>query len=323
MTPNASYRDNTMLSAYKECPRKYYLRHVLGWRGKGLALPLAFGLSWHSAMDTVWNYAKRIEDQGELAKLAMANFGKTWEEQGLPFDLDLEQIVSMSPRTPSIAHEMLVQYIKKRWTVLQNCELISAEQPFAVPLPRTDNIWYIGRLDKVAVIQGEKVVVEHKTTTDYKKDGGFRSTYVEGWYSDSQVKGYQFGGGLFFPGLEQVWVDAALVHKVVHDAFRFIPVAHQQPLLEEWIRDTRNWALRIQSEEGNYQEVQGLVKDDESIFPKNEGSCMGKFGACPYLNICRTTPDPSKLEEPPEGYIEEFWRPFELLGVDKLITKGD
>lgn len=302
----STFRDNTMLGSYKECPRRFQLRHVLGWRSEGTSLPLSFGLSWHESMDQVWQYAKKLP-QRELHELASLKFLESWEEQGLPTQLTVEDIEKLSPRTPLVASEMLHKYIESRWKMLQEAELIACEQPFAVPIPES-TAWYVGRLDKVVRYNGQVLVVEHKTTTEYKKDGGFKTAYVEGWYSDSQVKGYQYGGGLFF-GTEQVWVDAALVHKSVHDKFRLVPVAHQHPLLLEWLGDTRDWNNRIERD---------LAR---SYFPKNENSCYGKFGACPFLDICRTTADPAKLTEPPAGYVLERWEPFDILGLDKLVNK--
>jgi hypothetical protein len=203
--------------------------------------------------------------------------------------------------------------------MLRDATLVSCEQPFAVPIPGTEHTWYIGRLDKV--IQTDQIIaLEHKTTTAYKMDGGFQTNYIEGWYSDSQVKGYQFGGGLYYPGLTQVWIDCALVHKKVHDAFRFVPVAHQFPLLEEFVGDTREWINRVELDTQAYKAAGGRLK--EGVFPKNENSCMGKFGACTFLNICRTNSRPELLDAPPEGYMEEVWKPFETLGLSELIAKA-
>lgn len=317
ITKGSRYYDNTMLSSYKDCPRKYFIRHVLNWRGSGIAIPLSFGLGWHDAMDVVWADAK-VSSQKVLAEHGMAAFKARWEEQGLPADMDMEAIERHSPRTPGIAHEMLAKYIDKRWGMLQDCELIAGEQPFAVPLPGAEDTWYVGRLDKTVSYNGQLLVLEHKTTTEYKKDGGFKTSWVEQWYSDSQCKGYQFGGRLFFPGLTQVWVDGALVHKSVHDAFRFVPVAHQFPLLQEWVDDTRQWVNRVEADCAKFESAGKL---GNGVFPKNENSCVGKYGPCPFLDICRTTPDPSQLDAPPGQFIEEKWEPFDILQLDK-IAKG-
>lgn len=306
--PEAQFYDNTIVSGYKGCPRYYQLRHKLHWRREGVATSLAFGLSWHSGMDKVWEYAKQAPKK-DLVQLGLAGFLETWEAEGLPPQPTMEQAEELGPRVPATAHEMLHKYIEDRWAILQEAELLASEQPFAVPLPSTANTWYIGRLDKV-IQHHQLVALEHKTTTEYKKDGGFKTTYLESWNSDSQVKGYEYGGQLFFPGLVQVWVDAALVHKTVHDKFKFIPVGHHPDMLQEWVVDTRDWIHRIEQD------------NERSYFPKNENSCVGKYGACQFLDICRTTPDPRTLQEVPAGYVVEKWLPFEVLGLNKLI-QGD
>lgn len=301
------FYDNTMVGKYKECPRKYYLAHVRNWRGTGISMPLTFGLAWHAAMDVCW-VAGRVNTPEDTLELAYVEFLKSWMEQGLPMQLDVQQIEDMAPRTPMIAKEMLKAYLLRSWRMIRECELLAPEQPFAVPMPGLEGCYYIGRIDKVVDYNGQVIALEHKSTTEYKKDGGFKTSYVEGWYSDSQCKGYEFGGSLFFPRMAQVWVDAALVHKTVR-AFRFIPVAHQLPLLEEWIRDTREWINRIERD---------LAL---GYFPKNESSCMGKFGPCNFLNICQTTHNPEDLQTPPQGYKEEKWEPFDILHVDKILKR--
>ena len=325
ISKDAEFLDNTMLSTYKECPRRFLMRHILHWRRAGLATPLAFGLSWHDAMDVVWSHAKSIS-KNDLPRFALAKFLETWEEQGMDPEPSLEILEALGSRHPGTAHEMLRSYVEKRWRVLQSMELVQCEQPFAVPLPGIENVWYIGRLDKVVKHEGSTLVLEHKTTSSYKKDGGFQTLYVESWYNDSQVKGYQFGGALFFPDLSQVWVDAALVHKTVHDAFRFIAVAHQQPLLDEWLCDTREWVRRIRTDRAKWKDAGGRLID--GIFPKNEQSCIGKYGACSFLDICRTTADPGILQdslngEAPEGYTEDPWSPFDVLEMNRLIEQED
>ena len=317
MTAQTRYDDNTRISAYKDCPRKYFLRHVMHWRSSGTAMPLVFGSSWHAAMDLVWLHAKTLPPD-DLVAAGMAGFYEKWIEEGMPEDMDSAQLEAIGIRNPGVAEDMLHCYIADRRSVLQNCTLLSGEQGFAVPLPNMDQCWYVGKLDKVIEYQGQKLVIEHKSTTEYKKDGGFKSQYIEGWYSDSQVKGYQFGAGLYYPGLTQVWVDAALVHKTVHDAFRFVPVAHSFPIIKEWLDDTQSWIGSMQADE-QYFEREGKLTPGN--FRKNENSCMGKFGPCPYLDICMTTPDPSALEGPPEGYIVEPWEPFKILELDKVLNK--
>lgn len=303
--------DNSILSAYKDCPRKYQLRYLMDWRSEGTSMPLVFGLSWHSGQDVVWQYARKVSGEQELANLAMVKFYETWEAEGLPAELDMEQIERYAPRTPLIAHEMYAGYIRDRWKILMEAQVLAVEQPFAVPMPGREDTWYVGRLDKVIDFNSQVLVIEHKTTTSYKKDGGFQTAYVESWFSDAQMKGYQFGGGLYFNGLSQVWVDAALVHKKEHKHFRFIPVAHQMPIIEEWIADTDKWIARLE------------LDTAKEYFPKNENACFGKYGRCPFVDICRSIPDNALPEEPPPGFIIEKWSPFDLLKLEKLVAADE
>ena len=304
-TIGSTFRDNSMLSGYKTCPRFFQLRYKMHLTPDRAATPLIFGSSWHSAMDIIWIHAREF-DQTDLRKYAVLKFLETWEAGGLPTELSLEDIEKLGARTPMVAEEMILNYIDQRWKILTECELIACEQPFAVPLPNVTDVWYVGRLDKVINYNGQTIVIEHKTTSEYKIDGGFRQTYIEGWDMDSQVKGYEYGAGLYF-GAEQVWVDAALVHKKVHDKFRFIPISHQRPMLNEWIASTVSWVNRVEAD----------VK--AGYFPKNENSCVGKYGPCQFTDICRSCHVPENISETPFGYKVEQWSPFETLGLQDII----
>ena len=321
MQPNATSRcfDNTKLSGYKNCPRYHFIRQVLGWKRSSMegAPALVFGGAWHNGQDAIWEHAKKLNPQ-ELAQLAQLKFLEKWEEEGFNPDMGMEELEHLGARTPMVAFEMYGHYIDARWKMLQGCEVLAIEQPFAVPLPGLTDFWYVGRLDKVIEWNGQRLVLEHKTTTAYATVGNFRTEYVDSWYSDSQEKGYQFGAGLYFGQMDGVWVDAALVHKKVHNAFKLIPVAHSEPLLVEWIYDAVEWTKRVAAEEDAFKEC-GHLKP--GLFPKNEGSCFGKYGACAFIDLCRTVADPSRLDGPPDGFEVSPWDPFDVLKLDKIINK--
>lgn len=311
--------DNTRLSDYKTCPRKYAIRHILGWVTESDRDPLVFGLAWHEGQDIIWKYYGECTNR-ELTELAFDAFMNCWKEQGYPETMDFGGFDRYGARTPGTAKEMMWNYIHDpaRANMLGEAEVLAIEQPFAVPMPNVENTWYVGRLDKVVQYRSQTLVLEHKSTTAYATVGNFRPEYVESWHASSQVKGYQFGASLYFPSLSGVWVDAALVHKKVHDAFKFIPVAHHIDLLKEWLENTTQWVKNVT--EGTRQLKAGIPIT--MTFPKNEDSCFGKFGQCEYLDICRTCPDPCKLDGPPAGFVENRWEPFDLLGLDKLVKQS-
>lgn len=309
--------DNTRMSAYKFCPRSFMLRHVMHWTKVGTGSALVFGSSWHAGMDVMWKVGKQFGAL-DLAHLAYDGFMEKWVEEGYPAEVSFEMQEQYGMRTPGVAKEMFHNYAKERVRVLNEADVLAIEQPFAVPIPGLPDVWYIGKLDKVIKWNVNKVVLEHKTTSAYRVDGGFDPAWSDSWFSSSQVKGYEFGAGLYFPGLDGVWVDGALVHKKVHDKFKFIAIKHPVPLLVEWLEDTKNWIERINKDKADLEANGRLTA---GCFPKNEESCFGKYGACPFLDICRHVTDPTQLDGPPAGYKEEVWEPFSVLGLDKLVAQ--
>lgn len=319
VTDRAKCYDNTRISEYKTCPRKYFIRHKLGWRPQGTAIALIFGLSWHDAQDVVWTYKDKFKPN-ELADIGALAFNKTWEKNGMPVDISVERESQYSPRTPMIAREMLHAYCDARKNILMRSDLVAVEQPFAVPIPDMPGHWYIGRLDKVVDYEAQRLVIEHKTTTAYATQGMFRQDYLDSWFMSAQVKGYQFGAGLYYGTVNAVWVDAALVHKKIHDAFKLVPVSHNFVLLQEWLQNTVRWITEISNEEERYHAAGELTP---GMFKKNDESCFGKYGPCSYIDICRTTPDPSKLKEVPGGFVHEVWEPFSVLGLEKIVKSTE
>ena len=320
------YYDNTKLGDYKRCPRYYYLRHVRGWRASGTAMPLIFGLCWHEAMDVIWTGYDTVKNgtmsKKDLVAAAMFAFEAPWIKNGKkPFaELDLQDLELLGARTPMIATEMLLNYIDKREGILESMELVAAERPFAVPLyPDRDDIWYIGRRDKDIILNGDRIVVEHKTTSEYKIDGGFKTQYIESYYPNSQCEGYLYAANLEYGNVRYVWVDAALVHKKVHDAFKFIPISATFAALDAWLWEARDWSNRIESELERLADAEG--EKILAAFPKNTEQCSGKYGLCPMLSICRGYSTPAQQVEPPGGYIYEPWNPFEVLHLEKIGVK--
>lgn len=314
LTRNSQYFDNTKISCYKECPRKYFLRHVMHWTVdySRKAPALVFGGAWHEGMDAIWS--SQGEPNEDKVERAVSAFRTHWEENEYTFKLSLEEAEELGARTPGVAHEMFFSYCVARERLLEEATVHSIEQPIAMPFPELEDTWYVGKLDKVFSWNGYQHIMEHKTTTAYAIKGQFQPDWVESWSSASQVKGYQMVGSVYYPKLQDVWIDGALVHKKIHDAFKLVPVSHSWPLLQDWIGDTKQWITRIQTDLQKYAD-EGM---SSGAFPRNEDQCFGKYSKCPFLSICSTTPDPTQLDGVPIGFREEKWEPFEVCRLDKI-----
>lgn len=316
--------DNTRISDFKRCPRYFYFRHVRDWVPDRKSMPLIFGSCWHEAMDTIWaNHATAFSNQKVVVRQAYDAFVAKWLAEGMthPDELSPDEIDEMTPRTPQIALEMLYAYVEAREHIFTNpsFKLIDIERPFAVPLdPNDPALFYVGRLDKVFQFQRAVRIGEHKTSSSYKKDGGFRSDFLDSFTPNSQIDGYLYAQRLIYgETAASVWVDAALVHKSVHDAFTFIPIERQTSMIDSWLWTVHFWIDQIENNKAALDSPEHVEGEYMAAFPQNTGSC-GNYGGCPYADICRTIANPHKESGPPLGYREEHWSPFDEIKLEKL-----
>lgn len=324
-----SLYDNTRLSDWRRCGRYYYYRHIRDWVPDRKSMPLIFGSSYHSAMDTIWNGYEIIRDGDKkavnaLVDSAYAAFIETWTESGMPppQEMSADELEDLGARTPQTAEEMLYHYVDARKTLFSDktFKLLDVERPFAVPLdPNDPTLFYIGRIDKEFSWRGNVYIGEHKTSSSYRKgDVPFRNGFIDSFSPNSQVDGYLFQGQMLYgEKLAGVWIDASLVHKSVHNGFMFIPIDKQFAQLEGWLWTTHHYIAQI---EGNMQvigERAALDTNYLAAFPMNTSSCSN-YGGCPYADICRAVANPAKLEDAPAGYKKEHWEPFDTLRLEKL-----
>lgn len=325
LNPNLRLYDNTRLACFKTCPRKYFYRHVLDWEVQAPRVPLVFGSAWHAAMEVVWPEMIRGTPKDTILRLAMAAFLENWEAEGMPppREISYELEKKLSPRTPSVATEMLAAYIDERLPKVRDLELVSVERPFVVPLdPEDDTLFYIGKIDKV--VRQRKLArgirgIEHKTTTAYAKDGKFRDSFTSSFSPNSQVDGYLYALHMIFPGkVSGVWVDGALVHKT-ETGFLFVPIEKPQSQLNAWLWETRYWIDQI---EANKAAIELMSPDDEymAAFPKQTGSCYDFNSACEYILMCKSWPNPLG-HEVPAGFRVNKWDPLMFVDAEDLLPK--
>jgi hypothetical protein len=330
--------DNTRISAFKSCPRLHFFRHVLDLETEQTRAALVFGGAWHKAMDTLWpdmvalgrtpNWKSNWQDaREEIVVNAFAAFQDEWTARGLPGldEMESDQYLILRPRTPTTALEMLYTYADERRTFLTSpdLELLGVEVPFAVPLdPQRDSLFYVGRFDKKISLRGKVHGIEHKTTTGYKKNGPFKTTFVESFSPNSQIDGYLFAGhsehGSRF---KSIMVDAALVHNT-ETGFRWINVERQTSQLDAWLWETSYWINQIQANRAALREEE--KSNDRppylAAFPKNTGACIAYESTCTYLDLCKMWSNPLG-HDTPLGFQVNKWEPFEELDLHKVFGR--
>lgn len=161
--------------------------------------------------------------------------------------------------------------------------------------------------------------VTHNTTTSYRKGGPFRNDFLDSFSPNSQIDGYLYRMRMEYGNDSGgVRVDAALVHKQVHDGFKFIPEDHQFAQIDSWLWTTHYWIDQIEANKAILAERSSLDMPYLAAFPQNTNSC-GNYGGCPYADICRAVANPAKLEgKPPLGYHRNHWSPFSEIKLEKI-----
>lgn len=301
-----NFFDNSQLSDYRKCPRSYYLRHRLGWTLDIQRMPLVYGTCMHAALDFLWQQETWNFD---TQKGAIEAFMAAWVEEGMPADMSVDELTALGVRSPVYVPDIIDAYMDERQHIFNSSVLLSSEQPFAFPLPIEGEIWLIGRLDKVIQTDNGKVVIlEHKTSSEYRVNGGFKNDYIDSWQMSDQVDTYLFAGDLNFEGkVDELWVDALLVHKTARK-FKFIPVSQNSDRAAAWLDDAIFWAERIQ------------YSDMSKHWPRNRESCVGKYGKCQFFDVCQfDTKCPGPDDPTPPGYKVEFWEPFNKFGIEQVL----
>ena len=320
------FLDNTRVSAFMTCPRYFYFRHVRHWTPTRTASPLLFGTCWHEAMDVVWQGAAAPSDQisnQQLVEIAGIKFYEKWlEEGGTPMEELNPDFYDI--RTPELALRMLGWYVNKYRSTIAQSEVLGVEKPFAVHFGQFggDDVYLVGRLDKIFRTQRLEVwLADHKTTTSYKKDGPFREQWLNSFSPNNQMSGYLYAGhALYGKEFRGIYIDGVLVHKTI-DGGRWIPLLKQHGFLSAWRLNAHYWIQRLISALNQTGEgfEEGAI---HRIWPMNSINCHNYRG-CDFLDICRfMSPDPSEIEETPDGFMEERWEPFKEAELEAAAKEA-
>lgn len=293
--------DATSLRCYMECPRKYQLMIVEGWR-----LPEGPHTRWgsllHGALET---YDKAIalstskEDALDEAFAWALEHSGTRDEAGVWHPMESRD----NKKTRHTLLRAVVWYIDEqreedgvRAYVFPNGKP-AVELSFQIPLPLEgpDGEPYLlcGHMDGLVEFGDEVAVRERKTT------GKTLAAYYFNQFSpDVQIDTYDLASSVLFPDLAvratmleatQTAVNFARFHRhFIHST---------EGRREEHLRDVM---YHIKEAERNAR---------NSYYPKRESSCYA-HGGCPMRDIC--SKDPSVRERYLKGLYEvRKWNPLE------------
>lgn len=325
--------DNSRLSDHRRCNRYFYWRHRRHLARDKPNIPANFGSCWSKAMDIVWPAIQKGLTDSQVVELGFDAFVKEWTgtyEYPLLDQMSDDQLRDFRFRHEQTAAGMLPNYVERRRNFIEKVELLSIERPFAVPLQANDpNLFYVGKIDKAIRWEGRVWGLDHKTTSWYRKAGGFAPEWLDSWNPRAQLDGYLHSLKMEYgKDAKGILVDGALVHQNVHDAFVLIPIEKITSNLEEWHWGVMHEVMIIEANDRNLEAHRQMLEQGQGIdfmaaFSKNDNSCIHFMRPCPYLDLCKSVPDPEQMQEIPAGFVEHKWEPFDELQLQKVGLTDD
>lgn len=328
--------DNSSLADWRtKMPRVWYFKHIRKWvrdystgRGAQYRIPATvMGNAWHAMMDDYWSHP---EDGWEPA---WEVFRRYWEDHqlagGFPIDeLDPEFKSELKSYSPDVIQAAIIAYDSKRRKFISQIELLSTEQPFIVPIdPEDPTLWFIGRKDKRFISkEGRQSIVDHKTTSTYNvRPLGYphlKPSWKDGWDVDMQPRGYIYAEKREY-GYKRVWclIDGVLFHPEKYDSC-LLPIECQTAGLDQWLQFTHDTIADIKAHRTELERLRssGRAQEDEWLRPF---PCFGCKMGCEYQELCRARFNPERWDEPPEGYVESHWAPFDHQQVLDALSREE
>lgn len=280
--------DSTSLSLLDECPRKYYYRMVLGLAPAGLALDIAFGQAYHTALETFDKTPGTREARIHAALRAGL----------LRFHADGGYASTSTAKNPITLARTIVWYyetfIEDTFTTIEVDGKPAVELTFKFHLSTIagHDIFMSGHLDRLASSASGDFVLDRKTTKS-----SFSDYYWSQFANDIQMTMYTVAGRVCFATpVVGVIVDAARIGVTFSEYMRHSAYRHSASL-DEFLADMQEL-------------IASAVKYAEAeTWPMRRTSCS-KYGGCPYLKVC-SRPASVRPLYLASDFIPHHWDPTE------------
>jgi len=289
--------DPSKLNDFITCPRYYFFRHLLGWRGEMPNNHLVFGQAWHVAMEYLLKHGYEPVTVLVAGRLLEEEYRKVFPEE--TDDL-------FGPKTPFRALLALNEYATLYARDLDETETLFTEQHGAVPVNDHQTLFY--RIDSILRDKKYGFVFsrEHKTGTS------LNNQWMMQWPLSIQIGSYCHALYCLFDvkDVQGVEISGTFFKKTKAPLFDF-------KRLQCWKtpRQMRMWfanmGRHLLSLEREFDLLNDESDSDEVMlsFYQNPISCNNYFG-CEFHDYCCTWNNPLRnADEPPLGFVQEFWDP--------------
>lgn len=293
--------DSTSMSAFKECPRKYYYSIILGYTTKQPSFHLEFGIWYHEALELYDRILAKGGTHDEATRSAVLKTLKsTWNKS-----LKRPWSSGDSNKNRFTLIRTIVWYLEQfKNDPIKTIRLAdgtpAVELSFRYPFPHEfttgERAVFCGHLDRMGDIGGASWIIDRKTSKHEVRDDHYWRQYSP----DNQMSAYSFAGRVVYNiPVRGVIIDAAQV-MVTFSRFQRGFANRTESQLDEWAADTQS-----------YMEQADKYSRD-NYWPMNDKSCFN-YGGCPFRPICARAPEVREKFLELE-YNKRIWDPLQIRG---------
>ena len=298
--------DNTALSNFKTCQKKYDLFINQGVVPLDTSEPLAFGIALHAGREKYQLLRMSGVPHLNASDDAVTRFKEVWDNE-MPARMKGPNKVS-DRRGKNNGARLLIGYLGKYGEFTKPLHI---EVPFAVHLgqsPGGEDVIISGIIDEICEYNGQTYVLDLKTSS-YEPDGRFFSSF----HTSAQMMGYVYcveetlGIPIAGAMIHAVWVrsiGSAKPRKVpLPDHFRADVITYTPEQLDEWKRNTLFTVDDIKTAESR------------NYFRFDWDNACKNYGGCEYRKICGATPL-IRQQIIANDFKRSTWNP---LGADRVV----
>jgi CRISPR/Cas system-associated exonuclease Cas4 (RecB family) len=283
--------DNSALSEYKKCPRRYFFRYVLGYTTKTLQPYFPFGTAYHKFRELLEQYRNenlKKDMSNDMATVlasppALDGAIKCYEAEikGKELASGKYDFLDLKRLKESCLH-VFNHWRKEK--LLGTIKVLSSEQAFSIQLK--NGMFIGGRFDEIIENNGKVMGRDFKT-----------STIQAAYYKKGLVPNPQF---LLYTKAQTVLhgkdtegqiVEVLFNMKTTKPSLQPFPVRPTKQQLSEWEDGTIYYLEQINNSR------------EKDFYPMNESACW----ACPFHEVCSMPSETSQTSILKSRFKHELW----------------
>lgn len=295
------------LECFKQCRQKYFHRYMAGIYPVQKSSALEFGSQMHLILQHLFECIESQQTKGDA----------DYEPKESVIDrlCQMIEIADMKATERAMLKGLIIGYVNKYYD--QDCqeyEIIDVEREFSCEIDRFYHHRFVGKADGIVKRKsdGKYFILEHKTASIVDND------YIAQKQIDSQTMTYAF----FLSKSIGIEISGAIHDILTKQRIRLKKGETEEEFCQRLIDNvTDDNFTRIVIEFDKQELADFVIELNHATcdlchcdsYYKCTGQCIGRYGACEYLPLCRNKCDLSGLEG-----LYAFRKPHEEISDETL-----